>query len=151
MLLCSWNYPGKSTGVGSYSLLLGIFLTQGSNLSLLHFRQILNHLSHQGDDSYKNYLASVMCILIQKRKVPSPLTHQWRCIGNGVIGHEWLARQSLDTSVLARGIYTRQSFKQPGWKLTRQQEESPQGLLCPSCSHLSATISSGLGARSSSI
>ena len=30
------------------SLLQGIFPTQGSNLSLLHFRQILYHLSHQG-------------------------------------------------------------------------------------------------------
>ena len=26
----------------------GIFLTQGSNLGLLHWRQILYHLSHQG-------------------------------------------------------------------------------------------------------
>ena len=31
----------KNTGVGSLSLLQGIFLTQGSNLGLLHCRQIL--------------------------------------------------------------------------------------------------------------
>ena len=31
-LLCPWNSPGKITGVGCYSLLQGIFLTQGSNL-----------------------------------------------------------------------------------------------------------------------
>ena len=30
-----WNFPGKSTGVGSHFLLQGIFLTQGSNLCLL--------------------------------------------------------------------------------------------------------------------
>ena len=30
-LLCPWNSPGKNTGVGSYSLLQGIFPTQGSN------------------------------------------------------------------------------------------------------------------------
>ena len=36
---------GKNTGVGCYSLLQGIFLTQGSNLGLLHYRQILYHLS----------------------------------------------------------------------------------------------------------
>ena len=36
-----------NTGVGSHSLLQGIFLTQGSNLGLLHRRQILYHLSHQ--------------------------------------------------------------------------------------------------------
>ena len=29
-------------------LLQGIFLTQGSNLGLLHCRQLLYHLSHQG-------------------------------------------------------------------------------------------------------
>ena len=43
-----WNFPGKNTGVGSYSLLRGIFLTQGSNPDLLHCRQTLDHLSHQG-------------------------------------------------------------------------------------------------------
>ena len=31
-LLCSWNSPGKNTGVGSHSLLQRIFPTQGSNL-----------------------------------------------------------------------------------------------------------------------
>ena len=35
------------TGVGSISLLQGIFQTQGLNPGLLHFRQILYHLSHQ--------------------------------------------------------------------------------------------------------
>ena len=34
--------------VGSDSLLQGTFLTQGLNLGLLHYRQILYHLSHQG-------------------------------------------------------------------------------------------------------
>ena len=43
-----WNFPGKNTGVGCHSLLQGIFLSQEVNLGLLHFRQILYHLSHQG-------------------------------------------------------------------------------------------------------
>ena len=30
-LHCSWDSPGKSTGVGCHALLQGIFLTQGSN------------------------------------------------------------------------------------------------------------------------
>ena len=46
--LCSWNFPGKNTGVVSHSLLQGIFLTQGSNPGLPHCRQVLYHLSHQG-------------------------------------------------------------------------------------------------------
>ena len=37
-LLCPWNSPGKNTGVGCHFLLQGIFLTQGSNLSLLHWQ-----------------------------------------------------------------------------------------------------------------
>ena len=47
-LLCPWDSPGKNTGVGCHPLLQGIFLTQGSNPSLLHCRQILSCLSHQG-------------------------------------------------------------------------------------------------------
>ena len=40
--LCSpWNSPGQNTGVGSLSLLQGIFPTQGSNPDLPHCRQIL--------------------------------------------------------------------------------------------------------------
>ena len=35
-LLCPWDSPGKNTGVGCHFLLQGIFLTQGSNPSLLH-------------------------------------------------------------------------------------------------------------------
>ena len=42
--------PGKpkNPGVGSLSLLQRIFLTQGLDLALLNFGQILYHLSHQG-------------------------------------------------------------------------------------------------------
>ena len=42
-----WNSPGQNTGVGSLSLLQGIFPTQGSNLGLLHCVQILYQLSHK--------------------------------------------------------------------------------------------------------
>ena len=47
-LLCQWNSPGKNIGVGSYSLLQGIFLRQGSNPDHLPCKQILYPLSHQG-------------------------------------------------------------------------------------------------------
>ena len=43
--LCPQDSPGKNTGVGSPSLLQGIFPTQGSNPGLLHCRQILYQLS----------------------------------------------------------------------------------------------------------
>ena len=47
-LLCPWNSPGNNTGVGSYSLLQWIFLTQGLNPGLLHGRWVLYCLRHQG-------------------------------------------------------------------------------------------------------
>ena len=50
---CSpWNSLDKNSGVSCYSLLQGIFLTQGSNLGLLNCRQILYYLSHQGNPNY---------------------------------------------------------------------------------------------------
>ena len=45
-------FPGKNTGVGSHFLLQGFFLTQGSNLGLLHCRQTLYRLSHQNQLIY---------------------------------------------------------------------------------------------------
>ena len=45
---CPWNSLGQDMGVGSLSLLQGIFPTQGSNPGLLHCRQILYQLSHKG-------------------------------------------------------------------------------------------------------
>ena len=47
-LFCPQDSPGKNPGVGCHSLLQGIFPTQGLNLGLLHCRQILYHLNHQG-------------------------------------------------------------------------------------------------------
>ena len=43
------NSPGKNTEVGCHFLLQGIFPTQRLNPCLLHYRQILNHLTHQGN------------------------------------------------------------------------------------------------------
>ena len=42
-----WNSSGQNTGVGSRSLLQGIFPTQGSNPGLSHCRRILYQLSHK--------------------------------------------------------------------------------------------------------
>ena len=46
-LVCG-DSPGKNTGVGCHTLFQQIFPTQGSNPGLLHCRQILYCLSHQG-------------------------------------------------------------------------------------------------------
>ena len=47
-LYSPWTSPGQTTGVGSLSLLQGIFPTQGLNPGLLHGRRILYQLSHKG-------------------------------------------------------------------------------------------------------
>ena len=40
-LLCPWDFPGKSTGVGCHFLLQSIFPTQGLNPGLPHCKQTL--------------------------------------------------------------------------------------------------------------
>ena len=47
-LYSPWSFPSQNTGVGSHSLLQGIFSIQGSNSGLPHCRWILYQLSHQG-------------------------------------------------------------------------------------------------------
>ena len=50
-----WNSPGQNTGVGSLSLLQGIFPTQGSNPGLPHCRWILYQLSHKGSPFFLKF------------------------------------------------------------------------------------------------
>ena len=56
-LYSPWNSPGQNTGVGSHSLLQGIFPTQGSNPGLLHCWWILYQLSHQRSPRILEWLA----------------------------------------------------------------------------------------------
>ena len=62
--------PGMNAGVGSHSFLQGIFLTQGSNPGLLHCRQILYCLSHQGSPAniyvyiYTHITYAYICVCI---------------------------------------------------------------------------------------
>ena len=59
------NSPGQNTGLGSLSLLQGIFPTQGSNPGLPHCRRILYQLSHQGSPDSRR----------QSINTPAPLPH----------------------------------------------------------------------------
>ena len=56
-LLCPWDSPGKNTRVGCHALLQGIFPTQGASSGLLHCRQILYCLSHQGSPRIVEWVA----------------------------------------------------------------------------------------------
>ena len=49
--------PVQNSGVGILSLLQGIFQTKGLNSGLLHCRQILYHLNHQGSPRILEWVA----------------------------------------------------------------------------------------------
>ena len=51
-LYSPWNSPCQNTGVGSLSLLQGVFPTQELNPGLPHCRRILYQLSYQGSPAY---------------------------------------------------------------------------------------------------
>ena len=65
--LCPWDSPGKNTEVGCHFLLQGIFLTQGSNPSLLHLlhcRQILYHCATW--EAWAGYILYIYIYIIYK-------------------------------------------------------------------------------------
>ena len=66
-LLCWWDSPGQNTGVGSCSLLQGIFPTQGSNPGLPHCRWILYQMSHKGSPRILAWVAYPF-----SRELPDP-------------------------------------------------------------------------------
>ena len=56
-IVSPWSSSGQNIGVGSLSLLQGIFPTQEPNPGLLHFRWILYQLSQQGSPKVKVLVA----------------------------------------------------------------------------------------------
>ena len=64
-LLCPQDSPGKNTGVGCHVLLQGVFPTRGWSPGLLHRRQILHHLRHQGA-----LFAASRCLLQELQPCP---------------------------------------------------------------------------------
>ena len=56
-LYSPWNSPGQNTGVGSLSLLQGIFPIQGSNPGLPHYRRLVYQLSHKWSPRILEWIA----------------------------------------------------------------------------------------------
>ena len=65
-LYSPWNSPGQNTGVGSLSLLQGVFPTQGLNPGLLHCMQILYQLNHQDMFYYRGHRRKQFMLHLQK-------------------------------------------------------------------------------------
>ena len=92
-----WNSPGRNTGVGSLSLLQGIFPTQGSNPGLPCCRWILYQLIHKGSPRILQWVAYpffsrssqprnwINWGLLHCRRILYQLSHQGRCLALKVI------------------------------------------------------------------
>ena len=81
-LYSSCNSPGQSTGVGSLSLLQGIFLTQELNWGLLPYRWILYQLSYEGSPlRSKPCHTWITCML-------SHFSHIWLFVTPWTIAHQ---------------------------------------------------------------
>ena len=91
--------PGQNTGVGRLSFLQGIFLIQASNPGLLHCRQILYQLSHNG--SAKLSVLKLECTTGRTvRKEPDS-----RLSLEGVFLRELFLTTSPDASLLSQFTY----------------------------------------------
>ena len=72
-LYSPWHSLSQITGVGSLSLLQGIFPTQGSNPGLPHCRWILYQLSHKGSPRILEWVAYPFSSTSSRpRKMESP-------------------------------------------------------------------------------
>ena len=64
-LYSPWNSPGQNTGVGSLSLLQGVFPTQGLNPGLPHCRRILYQVSHKESPRILEWVAFEVVIILE--------------------------------------------------------------------------------------
>ena len=116
-------------GVGSHSLLQGIFLTQESNLSPLHCMQILYYLSHQGSPQEVN----------QDCNSQSPVNH----------AHHRLLQRQRELSCLLSGSFSKTCHNiREAMALTRSYKDRPPlGNSCTVCIHVFPWYLQGIYSR----
>ena len=111
-LLCPQDFSGKNTGVSCHFLLQGIFLTQGSNLCLLHWQVDSLPLTHQGSHPQNTAAAAkslqscpTLCDPIDGRQ-PSRLPRPWDSPGkNTRVGFHFLLHpQNTENNKMAIAI-----------------------------------------------
>ena len=88
-LYSPWNSPGQNTGVGSLSLLQGIFPTQESNPSLSHCRRILYQLSHTGNPRILERVAYPF-----SSRFSQPRNRTQVCLTAGGFFTSWVTREA---------------------------------------------------------
>ena len=86
-LLCSWDFPGKNTGVCSHLLLQVIFPTHRSNPHLLHWQGDSSPLSHQGSPGKSSplLLFTDECVCSVKISPPPQGPRMWQHLEAGLI------------------------------------------------------------------
>ena len=89
LFVTPWDSPGQNTGVGSLSLLQGIFPTQGSNPGLAHRRWILYQLSHKGSPRMLEWVAYPFSIGSSRPRNPTEVS----CIACGFFTN-WTIRKA---------------------------------------------------------
>ena len=89
-LYSPWNSPGQNTGVGSLSLLQGIFPTQVSNPGLPHCGRILYQLSHKESPTILEWVSHPFP---SRSSQPSNQTRV-SCIADGFFTN-WTIREAL--------------------------------------------------------
>ena len=99
-LYSPWNSPGQNTGVGSLSLLQGIFPTQGSNSYFPLCRRILYQLRHKGR---LRILTWVAYLFSRGSSWPRNQTGV-SCIA-GRFFTNWAMREALKSKLLDYDIY----------------------------------------------
>ena len=97
LLYSPWNSLGQTTGVGSLSLLQGVFPTQGSNPGLPHCRRILYQLSHKGSPRILEWVA-----------YPFSSISSW-------------PRNQTGVSCIAGGFFTNWAIREAQWTYLQNQ------------------------------
>ena len=94
-LYSPWNSPGQHTGVGSLSLLQGIFPTQGLSPGLLHCRWILYQSSHKGSPGILAWVAYAFSSRYSQPRYWTGVS----CIAGGFFTN-WAIREALLDSLV---------------------------------------------------
>ena len=116
-VFCPWDSPGKNTGVGSHSLLQGIFPNQVWNPDLLHCRQILYCLSHQGNPKHAR---------ITSKSLTTETRHRQKCPGN----FQMLHQKEASTAWKWQHIYQLHRMRTEA-ELREGNTAAPRTLICP--------------------
>ena len=91
-----WSWGGKNTGVGCHSLLQEIFLNQGLNPGLLHCRQTLKCLSHQGRAGFDPWVGKIPW---RRKWQSTPVLLPGKSHGQrSLVGYSPWGRKELDTT-----------------------------------------------------